>query len=141
MNEIVAEARSWIGTPYRAHAGVKGAGADCVMFPIAVYRSLGIADIEPPAKYPVQWHLHHDDERYLEIVAAICDEVEHPQPGDFVLWRFGKAFSHGGIVAEWPRVIHAHFRAGVTEDDVSACTLFHNGVTGEMRPHKFFRMR
>jgi len=112
--DITTEALSWIGTPYHHHGRLKGVGADCAMFPAAVY---GVEpDIGP---YPAQWHLHHDEERYLEAVLRHAVPVEAPGEGDFVLWKYGRCFSHGGIVIRWPLVVHARLGLGVILDDAS----------------------
>ena len=36
---IVAEARGWIGTPYRHQASLKGVGADCIGLVRGVWRA------------------------------------------------------------------------------------------------------
>ena len=37
-NRVCRIARSWLGTPYHHMGRVKGAGVDCAMFPLEVYR-------------------------------------------------------------------------------------------------------
>jgi cell wall-associated NlpC family hydrolase len=49
-DQIVAEARSWIGTPYRHQASLKGVGCDCLGLVRGVWRAL-IGD-EPQAAPP-----------------------------------------------------------------------------------------
>ena len=39
--KIVAEARSWIGTPYHNCADIKGVGVDCGMLLVRVFVDLG----------------------------------------------------------------------------------------------------
>ena len=34
------------------------------------------------------------------------------QPGDVLLFKFGRAFSHGAIVTAWPQIVHANRRDG-----------------------------
>src|SRR5262249_59653628 len=50
--------------------------------------------------YPMDWHLHRDDERYLRMVQRYCREIpeEQVQPGDIVVYHFGRAWAHGGII-------------------------------------------
>jgi cell wall-associated NlpC family hydrolase len=114
--EIVRAAKSWIGTPYHHQAALKGVGADCAMFPIAVYKECGVLpESYQPPEYSTQWHLHRSDELYLAEIAKCCTEKnETPQPADFVVFRFGRTFSHGAIVVEWPSVIHSYIPHGVT---------------------------
>jgi hypothetical protein len=69
------EARAWLGTPYRHMARVKGHGADCAMFPLEVYASLGLITPAGIPYYPLDWHLHRSAERYLDIVRTLAHEV------------------------------------------------------------------
>jgi cell wall-associated NlpC family hydrolase len=117
--EIIRAAREWLGTPYHHHARIKKAGADCAMFPLAVYQECGVlpADFQPPA-YSMQWHLHHSEEIYLQIIAPFTQEKSsEPLPADFVVFKFGRAFSHGAIVVEWPLIIHSYIPRGVLLGD------------------------
>ena len=131
--EIVRAARSWIGTPYHHRAAVKGAGADCALFPVAVYKECGILPeaYEPP-EYSSQWHLHRSEELYLQEVEKFCREIGvvagqgkvDPRPADFLVVQFGRTFSHGAIVVDWPIVIHSYIPHGVTLADA-----LHDGET------------
>ncbi len=115
---VVAEARRWLGTPYHHRARLRGAGVDCAMLPAAVYRAVGLIPDFPIAHYPPDWHLHRDTERYLDIVTSHAREIPAPSgPGDFVLYRWGRAYAHGAIITGWPRIIHAMTDIGVVEDD------------------------
>ena len=118
-NNIVRAAKDWLGTPYRHHARVKHAGADCAMFPLAVYQECGILPREyTPPQYSVQWHLHRSEELYLKELEKFVVETDGaPQPADFVVFRFGRTFSHGAIVVEWPIVIHSYIPHGVLLSD------------------------
>jgi cell wall-associated NlpC family hydrolase len=40
--DVVAEARTWLGTPFIHQARLRGVGVDCVGLPIGVARSLGL---------------------------------------------------------------------------------------------------
>jgi cell wall-associated NlpC family hydrolase len=119
--ELVAIARSWLGTPYVKRGRVKGAGCDCATFlgeclieaglqdASAVYAGLGV--------YHLDWHLHTEEERYMlrilrhaqkamEGVACKSSKIE---PGNLLLARVAgaKKYNHGGIVLQWPRIAHA----------------------------------
>jgi cell wall-associated NlpC family hydrolase len=134
---VVAEARSWLRTPYHHHGRVKGAGVDCAMLPYAVYTACGvIADFNFDTSYAPQWHLHHSAERYLDIVTAQAREVAAaPGPGGFVLFKFGRVFSHGAIVVQWPLILHSYIGIGVLIDDAERSGLFRypNGAPRERR--------
>ena len=67
--KIIAEARSWIGTPYHNCADVKGVGVDCGMLIVRVFVDLGLVPPFDPRPYPRDWHMHNsDEERYLNLV-------------------------------------------------------------------------
>jgi cell wall-associated NlpC family hydrolase len=112
---IVDEALSWQGTPFHHRAMVKGAGVDCAHLLKAVYATAGIAlDLDMP-EYAQDWNLHHDEPRFLAIVAQYADPVpagEVPQPGDVAMFRYGRHAAHGAIVTAWPVVVHAWRDAG-----------------------------
>jgi NlpC/P60 family putative phage cell wall peptidase len=115
---VLAEARTWLGTPYHHMGRVKGVGCDCLTLLAEVYASAGI--IAPVAEipfYPPDWHLHRSAELYLAGVVERAHEINGPpQPGDIALFRFGRCFAHGVIVTNWPMLIHAWHSAGVVSD-------------------------
>ena len=127
---IVDEAKSWVGTPYVSNGMIKGkrGGTDCAMFPLAVYAVCGLIPKEfDPRPYPPQWHVHRNEEKYVEYVLRFADEVKGPPErmplaGDFVMFKIGHLFAHGAIVIAWPTVIHAVGGAMVVPEDVSKNT-------------------
>lgn len=114
---VIEEAKTWIGTPHHHRAMVKGAGVDCAMFPLAVYRAAVPHRIAPVAvpEYPADWHLHRDIGLYRQIVSGVAREItpEAVLPGDFVLYRFGRVESHGAIVVSPGLIIHSYIGDGV----------------------------
>ena len=137
---VLAVARTWIGTPYHPGGRVKGAGCDCLTLLAEVYSEAGVLPRIHIPYYPQDWHLHRGAERYLEGLLRYSHEIETPpQPGDIALWKFGRCFSHGAIVSEWPRIIHACSGRACTEEDAKAAhwlTLMPGSNTP--RPVKFF---
>ena len=95
---IVAEARSWLGTPYHHAADVRGVGVDCAMILVRVYCDVGLVEPFDPRPYTRDWMLHRSEERYLGFLLARSVEVVEPQPADVILFRVGRCFAHGGIV-------------------------------------------
>jgi len=120
--KIVAEAKSWIGTPYHNCADVKGVGCDCGMLLVRVFVDLRIVEAFDPRPYAHDWHLHRGEERYLEALLSRAVKVETPKPGDVMLFRVGRCYSHGAIVSrsEPLTVVHASFPAGVVLEEVVA---------------------
>ncbi|HJU15707.1 MAG TPA: hydrolase [Stellaceae bacterium] len=109
---IVAEAESWLRTPFHHEARVKGAGVDCLMLLAEIYERAGLVPHIDPPHYPPDWHIHRDAERYLDGLSGYAREIAGPpEPGDVALFRYGRCFSHGAIVVAWPRLIHANFLA------------------------------
>lgn len=126
---VVAEAMTWIGTPYHNNGDVKGAGVDCGMLLVRVFVDTGLVVPFDPRPYPNQWHLHNRAERYMEWVkrwaseVAGPDEGREPLPGDIVLFHYGQCYAHGGIVTEWPIMIHALGPNRVQRQSVTSNTL------------------
>lgn len=104
---VVAEALTWIGTPFQHATRHKGVGVDCAQLLVAAFGEL--AEVDVPA-YPPQWFLHENAERLTTAVSAFCTEVETPDLGDIILFTFGRTASHAGIVIELEplRVVHAY---------------------------------
>ncbi len=110
---IVAEARKWIGTPYHNCADVRGAGVDCGMLIVRVFVDAGLCPPFDPRPYAPDWHLHRGEERYLGFVFDRCAEVETPERGDLIVFRYGRCYSHGGIVTRAAplTIVHAFWPA------------------------------
>lgn len=120
---VVAEARSWIGTPYHHMGRIKGAGVDCAMLPAEVYARCGLIPPLDVAYYPPDWHLNRRGQRFLAEIAKHARLVEAPLPGDMAVYCFGHAFAHGAIVLDWPIIVHAVLNQRVIEDNGEAPTL------------------
>lgn len=136
---MVSEARSWIGTRYHHEGTVKGAGVDCAMLILRVFVACGFCENVDPRPYPADWMLHRDEERYLAFVLDRCREVQAPCPGDIAVFRWGRCYSHGGIVtvADPLTLVHAYAPAGgVLEEIVASNTQL---AQPERRPRFFAR--
>jgi cell wall-associated NlpC family hydrolase len=120
---VIAEAKTWIGTPYHHMGAVKGAGVDCAQILIEVYHAVGLIPRIDVGYYPPDWHLHKSDEQYLGWVKKYAHQVETPKPGDVALFKFGRCVSHGAIVLDYPKIIHSYFRQGCVYGDASQIEL------------------
>jgi cell wall-associated NlpC family hydrolase len=106
QDRLRAVLASWLGTPYRHRAGVKGLGVDCIHFVARVMEELGLLtwreDIMPD--YPRDWHLHHTRELLSESIEREFTVRQQPpgcfKNGDILLFHFGKAASHAGIFCD-----------------------------------------
>lgn len=143
INPVAREAYEWLGTPHVNQAKVKGKGIDCGMLLIACLEGAGYVEkgaIKVPP-YSNEWHLHHSAEWFLKIVERYCDRIplEKLQPGDFLLYKFGRCVSHGAVYVGNGYVIHAMVERGVIMtniDDVMFLT-----AKGETRLHGVYRFR
>jgi cell wall-associated NlpC family hydrolase len=132
---VIAEARTWIRTPWHHRARVKGAGVDCVMLLAEVYEAVGVIPHVEPEAYPIDIMLHRDGEPVLRWMEKLANEIESPEPGDVVVYKFGRSYSHAGIYVGDDRVIHA-FRLArcVLETGINEANLAD-------RPRRYFAMR
>jgi cell wall-associated NlpC family hydrolase len=125
---VIAEAEAWLGTPFEHATMIKGRGVDCIMILAACFSDAGVVPFVDPRPYPRQWFMHHDTERYLIGLMQYGREIEHPEPGDVGVWKFGRCYSHGAILVtpfvddqnpyrRQGDVIHALQRNGKVERD------------------------
>jgi cell wall-associated NlpC family hydrolase len=113
---IVAEARTWLRTPYRNLGAIKGVGVDCAMLLVRVYQAVGLvpADFDP-RPYSPDWYLHRDEERFLAHVLPRARRLERGERGDIALYRYGRSISHGAILVDDEQLIHANRLTGLVE--------------------------
>lgn len=116
---VTTEARSWIGTPYHHLGDIKGAGVDCAMLVWRIYHDLGLIDVPDPRPYPVEWHLHRSEERYLAQLEQFAQPVSAPQLGDIVMFRYGRTVSHSAILTSPTTIVHAYIGLGCWEEDLA----------------------
>jgi NlpC/P60 family putative phage cell wall peptidase len=107
-DQVVTEARTWIGTPYHHMADVKGAGVDCAMLLVRIYCDLKFAPPFDPRPYARDWMLHQTEEKYIGWLEKYCVRVPEPDAGDIILYKFGKTASHGAICVNEGLMIHAY---------------------------------
>jgi NlpC/P60 family putative phage cell wall peptidase len=116
---IVAEARAWIGTPYRHQASLRGVGCDCLGLVRGVWRNCIGDEPEAPPPYAPDWAEAKGDETLAaaalrHLVPRALDDLK---PGDVLLfrWRDGFVAKHVAIAAGERTMIHAHDGAAVCE--------------------------
>lgn len=115
---ILAEARSWIGTPYRHQASLKGVGCDCLGLLRGVWRGVMGEERELPPPYSPDWAEAGADTLLAaarkHLVEIACDEFA---AGDVLLfrWRDAMPAKHCAIAASPDTMIHAHDGASVAE--------------------------
>jgi NlpC/P60 family putative phage cell wall peptidase len=119
---IIAEARSWIGTPYRHQASCQGAGADCLGLVRGVWRAVIGAEPEPLPPYTADWSEAGGREDLLLGAGRwlVAKPLGDRAGGDVILFRMrnGAVAKHLGILVQsqpHPRFVHAYCGHGVVE--------------------------
>ena len=114
---IVAEARSWLGTPYQHQASAKGAGCDCLGLVRGVWRALLGDEPEKAPAYTPDWAERGAGETMLlaarrHLVARVRRDTK---PGDVLLFRMDAAspIKHAGILESEDKFIHAYWGRAV----------------------------
>jgi len=102
--EIVREAREWIGTPYHHQGRVKGVGCDCAGLIIGIAHSLGISTFD---------YRHYSRQPDASVLLSLCDEyldrvdsLDAALPGDVLIFLIRRQPIHMGILTEKGTVIH-----------------------------------
>jgi NlpC/P60 family putative phage cell wall peptidase len=118
-DDIVAEARAWIGTPYRHQASLKGVGCDCLGLVRGVWRAVIGPEPEHAPPYAPDWAEATGAETlagagFRHLVPVTTDAF---QPGDVLLfrWRTHLPAKHAAIVTSSRTMVHAHDGAAVAE--------------------------
>ncbi|EJW10161.1 NLP/P60 family protein [Rhodovulum sp. PH10] len=116
---IVAEARRWIGTPYRHQASLCGVGCDCLGLVRGVWRALYGGEPEAPPPYTPDWAEARGRDTLLEAATRHLIRIEPSEvsPGDVLLfrWRDNLPAKHAAIVTTRETMVHAHDGARVAE--------------------------
>ncbi len=106
--DILAEARTWIGTPYHHQGRAKGVGVDCCGVIIGLMHELGLSD------YDIDGYSRFaDGVGVIEEFDRACTSIaiEDAQPGDIYVFRISHHPSHCGILSEIDgkcHLIHAY---------------------------------
>ena len=117
-DRIVAAARSWIGTPYRHQASLKGVGCDCLGLLRGVWREVMGAEPERPPPYGPDWAEAGADTLTEAARRWLLEEgAGAVQGGDVLLfrWRDGLPAKHCAIATSAGTMVLAHSGACVAE--------------------------
>jgi len=94
----VQYAREWLGTKYVKNQCCKGAGADCICILFDTLKRLGI-DI---GTKPQQYCDFFTDDRMVRFMESLGAAPQTPltigDAGDIILWTYGPAAHHAGLV-------------------------------------------
>lgn len=110
--DILAEARTWVDTPWRHQAACKGAGVDCLHYIAAVALAFGSPEAKQFMKRP-EWHnygRHPDPAMLFGGFDALMDRVprvDDMRPADVLIFNCGKHPMHVGFLTECGTLLHA----------------------------------
>ncbi len=117
--DIVALARSWLGTPYCHQASLKGIGCDCLGLVRGVYAEAFGRPAETPPPYSRDWAEATGRETMIDAAARHLTAVlpGDAAPGDVLIFRLRPAAmaKHAAIMTTPAQMIHAIEGAAVCE--------------------------
>lgn len=111
-DDIVAEARTWIGTRYRHQGRRKGVGVDCIGLVGGVALACGVPnasawladpDMHNYARTPDPRMLRAACARFFDIVG-----LDHALPGDVLLFSLEREPRHFALLVAPGRIVHAY---------------------------------
>jgi NlpC/P60 family putative phage cell wall peptidase len=116
---VVAEALTWIGTPYRHQGRRKGVGCDCLGLVLGVCKAVYGFTPEEPGPYSADWAEAGGEDRLLQAARTwFCEKpMTEAAPGDFLLFRWRKELpaKHAAILSAPDRFVHAYEGSAVVE--------------------------
>jgi len=125
--EIVAEAREWLGTPWRHQGQKKGVGADCAGLVIGVGKNRGGFNIVDPTvttddpflKQFIGYGRDPIPKMMLKALNFLLVRVDKPKLGDVCFFYMGGDPRHLGIISrgsgEHMYVIHGYNKPNIME--------------------------
>jgi len=123
---VISEAQSWLGTPWHHEGRIKGKGVDCAMFVYEVFIKCNLIPRFELFEYSEQWALHRSEEKFLKVLERYGRQTNKSLPGNVIIFKYGRCFSHGGIIVNWPIIIHAFKHTGCVVYEDVLCSGFKN---------------
>lgn len=121
QRRLYSVALSWIGTPFVAHAMIKGAGVDCVSLAAAVYVESGLVLNYSAPPYSLDGGNHLNLSKIVTWIEASGRFEEVPDKraliGDVLLFKMGRVDHHVGIKITESTFVQALRRYGVVESN------------------------
>lgn len=114
---IVAEARSWIGTPYAHQASLKGVGCDCLGLLRGVWRAVIGPEPQVPGPYAPDWAEASARDTLTDAATRWLAPAHGIAAGRVVLfrWRADLPAKHCAVATSATTIVHAHDGACVCE--------------------------
>lgn len=111
--DILLEARAWIGTRWMHQQSLKGVACDCIGLVKGVAINVGLlpADFATrPEVTQFSGYGRRPDGRLIRALDLFLDRVTRPELGDVLLMRFDQNPQHVAIVSDIG-IIHSHASA------------------------------
>lgn len=114
---VLACAETWIDTPYRHQASLRGVGTDCLGLIRGIWRTLYGAEPETPPSYTPDWAEAAGEETLLLAAGRSLLPIDTPHPGDVLLFRMAPhaPCKHMGILFAPDRILHAYWGKAVVK--------------------------
>lgn len=105
--DLINEARSWIGTRFSHQASVRGVGTDCLGFIAGVARETGAVAAETLAALPTDYGREPASAEMRAFALRWLDEVPVTEmsPGDIVFFAIEDRVRHIGMLTDYG-IIH-----------------------------------
>jgi len=102
--DIIAEARTWVGTPHRHQGRLKHIATDCVGFAIMVPVTLGLL----PPDFDINGYSRHPDPELMKkYLKQFADRTDRLIGGNLLLLIPKRIPQHLGILTSETSMIHA----------------------------------
>ena len=108
--DLVAEARRWIGTPWAPAGAERGVGANCLGFLAGVARNVGLDELAA-AFVPYRGHAAPPAPKTLLLGLRRHLQgrpVAGADAGDLLLFDLGAGLRHVALISAPGTIIHAH---------------------------------
>jgi cell wall-associated NlpC family hydrolase len=140
-------AEGWIGTPFVAHAAIRGAGVDCVNLCAELLKSASFnVDKSGWPRYVIDGGKHNRDSQLLAWLdgnaSFTCIWKREPDraytvadamPGDLLCFTMGRSAHHTGLLIGGTKFIHCLFAKRVMLATLADAT-FNRRLTAVYRP-------
>jgi NlpC/P60 family putative phage cell wall peptidase len=111
-SDLIREARSWLGTPWRDSGAIKGVGCNCLGFLIGVARNCGLSDLGDLYKPYEGFAMPPDPLAMVRGIREHMVKIKIARPGDVLLFDLGAGPRHVALLTEPGMIIHAHQTKG-----------------------------
>lgn len=135
--DVAAEAKTWIGTPYVPKGRVKHVGVDCGGLLYEVYNPHFGPFAPFPTDYSPDWCVHQNNELYLKFIDPYVHEVSEVRLGGFSLYHMGLNYAHAAIYIGNGKYVHSWGRQRAGGVTTSTSRILHALGKGKVKHFDF----